>query len=224
MNSMKTPLIGLKPLILGLFLVFIISRFANAQEVRLNAYSAYVFNDRIDSYYDANNYYDGTIQGGYQWGLSLEYMVHDARGIELKYLRLDTHAPLNYYYNGIQYKDFELGMNYILIGGTNYFKAAGGKVEPYVGLAVGLALISIKNPEPGTDSSKEKFAWNVKAGTNIWITETVGIKLQADLISAVQSAGGGFYFGSGGSGAGISTYSSMYQWSIGGGLTFKFGQ
>jgi len=56
------------------------------------------------------------------------------------------------------------------------------------------------------------------------VTERVGIKLQAEVISAVQGAGGGFYFGSGGSGAGISTYSSMYQWSLGGGLSFKIGK
>lgn len=221
---MKTNQYYIKSIILSLALFLMMSNIAEAQKIRLNGYSAYVFDDRVDSYYDANNYYDGTIKGGFQWGVGIEYMVHQTKGIEVKYLRQDAIAPMNYYYNGVQFKEFELGLNYILIGGSNYFKTAGGIVEPYAGLGLGLAIFSIKNPEPGTDSSKEKFAWNVKAGTNIWLTDRVGIKLQAELISAVQSAGGGFYFGSGGSGAGISTYSSMYQWSLGGGLTFKIGQ
>lgn len=214
----------LKSIILSLVLFLMMSSLVDAQKIRLNGYSAYVFDDRVDSYYDASNYYDGKIEGGYQWGVGIEYMVHETKGIELKYLRHDAIAPMNYYYDGVKSKEFELGLNYILIGGSNYFKTAGGVVEPYAGLGIGMAIINIKNPEPGTDSSKEKFAWNVKAGTNIWVTDRVGIKLQAELISAVQSAGGGFYFGSGGSGAGISTYSSMYQWSLGGGLTFKIGQ
>jgi len=41
------------------------------------------------------------------------------------------------------------------------------------------------------------------------------------LLSAVQSLGGSFYFGTGGSGAGVSAYSTMYQWGLGGGLTLK---
>jgi hypothetical protein len=39
----------------------------------------------------------------------------------------------------------------------------------------------------------------------------------------VQGAGGGLYFGTGGAGAGVSTYSSMLQFGLGGGLTFALG-
>ncbi len=35
---------------------------------------------------------------------------------------------------------------------------------------------------------------------------------------------GGFYFGTGGVGAGVSSYSTMYQFGVGGGLVFKLGQ
>ena len=35
--------------------------------------------------------------------------------------------------------------------------------------------------------------------------------------------GGGLYFGTGGAGAGVSTYSSYYQFNLGGGLVFKLG-
>lgn len=213
----------MKSLFLSLVLVLLIAGVANAQKIRFNGYTAYVFDDRVDSYYDATNYYDGKIQGGFQWGVGLEYLVHETKGIELRYLRQDTKAPMNYYQDGIQFSEFDLGLNYILLGGSNYFKLANEMVEPYFGAGIGLAIFSIKNPDNGRSSSAEKFAWNLKAGTNIWVTERVGIKLHAEVVSAVQSAGGGFYFGTGGSGAGISTYSSMYQWSLGGGLSFKLG-
>ncbi len=57
-----------------------------------------------------------------------------------------------------------------------------------------------------------------------WVKEKVGIKLQAQLLSAVQSVGGGFYFGTGGSGGAVMAQSSMYQFELGGGLVFKMGE
>jgi len=215
-------MIHLKKFILGIIFFAGITSMAIAQNVRLNGYAAYVFDDNVDSYYDPNNYYDGQINGGFQWGAGLEYMVSPSKGIEIKYLRRDCTAPMEYYKNGIQYKTFDVAINHILLGGSNYFQT-GGKVEPYAGAALGMSIITLKNVESG-DNQSTKFAWGVKLGTNIWATDKVGIKLQADLISVVQSAGGSFYFGTGGSGAGIGMYSTMYQWVLGGGLTFKLGQ
>jgi hypothetical protein len=64
-------------------------------------------------------------------------------------------------------------------------------------------------------------SWGVRAGGIVWAKENVGIKLQIQLLSAVQSMGGGFYFGTGGSGVGLSAYSTVYQLSLGGGLVFR---
>jgi hypothetical protein len=215
--------ISLKKIILGIIFIAGIASLASAQNIRLNGYAAYVFDDNVDSYYDPNNYYDGQINGGFQWGASLEYVIQDTKGIELKYLRRDATAPMTYYKNGVQNKTFDIALNYILLGGSNYFKT-GGKVEPYAGASIGMCIVTLKNASAGSDNTATKFAWGLKLGTNIWATDKVGIKLQADLISAVQSAGGSFYFGTGGSGAGIGVYSTMYQWVLGGGLTFKLGQ
>jgi hypothetical protein len=46
-----------------------------AQDIRANLYGAYVFDDKIDSYYSSSNYYEGKIKGGLQWGGGIEYMV-----------------------------------------------------------------------------------------------------------------------------------------------------
>jgi hypothetical protein len=220
---MKKETMRMKKIILGIILIAGFTSLATAQNIRLNGYAAYVFDDNVDSYYDPNNYYEGTIKGGFQWGAGLEYMVAPNKGIEIKYLRRDCTAPMEYYKNGIQYKTFDLAINHILLGGTNYFQT-GGKVEPYGGAALGMSIITLKNAEASSDNQATKFAWGIKLGTNIWASDKVGIKLQADLISVVQSAGGSLYFGTGGSGAGIGMYSTMYQWVLGGGLTFKLGQ
>jgi hypothetical protein len=54
-------------------------------------------------------------------------------------------------------------------------------------------------------------------------SENVGLKIYAQLNTVVGGVGGGFYFGTGGSGAGVSTYSSMVQFGLGGGLTVGLG-
>ena len=84
--------------------------------------------------------------------------------------------------------------------------------------------MNIKNPDNGRSDNATKFAWGIKAGVNVWANEKVGLKIQGGLNSAVQAAGGSFYFGTGGAGAGVSAYSTFYQWYIGGGLTFNLEQ
>jgi hypothetical protein len=88
-------------------------------------------------------------------------------------------------------------------------------------LLVGAAIFNIKNPEPGGESSVTRFLWGARLGTNIWIAPQVGIRLQAELLSASQAIGGGAYFGTGGSGASLNSYSSMLQVNLGGGILFR---
>jgi hypothetical protein len=60
-------------------------------------------------------------------------------------------------------------------------------------------------------------------GSNIWFSKSAGIKLNVGMQSVTQAAGGGLYFGSGGGvSAGLESYSTIYQFTIGGGLIFRF--
>jgi hypothetical protein len=190
--------------------------------LRVNGYALYAFDDKVDSYYSRTEYFKGTIKGGFQWGGGLEYMMAPVQSVELSYLRMDSNAPMEYYIDGIQHTDFDVATNYILLGSNRYFPN-GGKVEPYAGLQAGVAVFNINNPDNGNSNNATKFAWGIKAGLNIWANEKVGLKIQTGLNSAVQAAGGGLYFGTGGAGAGVSAYSTFYQFYIGGGLTFNMG-
>lgn len=193
--------------------------------LRLNVYTMYAFDDKVDSYYSSTDYFNGTIKGGFQWGGGLEYMMIPQQGIELSYLRLDSNAPIEYYDNnsliGAKKKtNFDVASNYILIGSNRYF-GMNPKIEPYGGIQVGMAIFNVNNPDNGKSGNATKFAWRAKIGLNVWASEKVGIKMQTGLVSAVQGAGGGLYFGTGGVGAGVSTYSTFYQFYVGGGLTFN---
>lgn len=193
---------------------------------RLNAYASYVFEDKFDSYYSNTDYFSGKVNGGFQWGLGVEYMINPYQGIELTYLRLDTKAPTTYYDGGIigSYKtrDFDMGVNYLFLGSTRYFKT-GPVVEPYLGIQVGMAIIGVSNPTEGGSTTGTKFAWGLKGGTNLWVSDRVGIKLQGAFQSVTQAVGGGLYFSGSGVSTGLSSYSTIYQFSLGGGLVFKLG-
>jgi len=203
----------------------LLSAMVTAQELRLNTYAGYVFKDRFDSYYSSSSYFEGTVQDGFRWGAGLEFHIPNKAAIELQYLRQDTEAPTTYADGGIfggdiQFTVFDLGINYILLNGTRYFPT-GGAFEPFAGLGGGLGIFNVSNPETSRSDNSTKFTWQLRAGSNIWVNERIALRVQASLVSVVQGVGGGLYFGTGGAGAGLSSYSSMYQFGFDGGIVVR---
>jgi hypothetical protein len=215
----------MKTKLFTLIALFAFAATANAQKIRLNGYANYTFDDDVDSYYSNTSYFNGTIKGGFQWGVGLEYRLNPKYGIELMYQRFDTHAPMEYYdyrVNRVRQSDIDVSINYILLGGVRSMHTSEA-VEPYGGLMLGMAIVDAKNPETQSENSATKFAWGARLGTNLWTQGKLGFKLQAQILSVPQGAGGGLYFGTGGAGAGITTYSTMLQFSLGGGITLRLG-
>jgi hypothetical protein len=193
-----------------------------AAQLRLHANANYIFDDKVDSYYSTDAYFNGKLKGGFQWGAALEYMIKPQYGLELSYYRQDATASLNTFQYPVQKHDFDVAINYILLSGSRYLRKPGGKAEGFGGMGLGVAFLDSKDPSNGRTNNSTAFAWQFRGGVIIWGTEKIGIKLQAQLQSAVQSVGGGVYFGTGGGGAGVSTYSSLLQFGLGGGLVFNF--
>ena len=206
-----------------------VSNIAYAQGgININLYGSYVFDDKFDTYYSSSSYYEGKIKGGFQWGIGVEYMVQPEYGIELLYLRQDTNAPTRYYgviNAGSGEVNLDLAMNYIMLAPTKHFLSSNEKLEGFAGFMAGMVIAEASNPDAtGLDTGEDsatKFAWGLRLGGIIWASEKVGIRLQTQLLSATQAMGGGFYFGTGGAGAGVSSYSTIYQFGLGGGLVFK---
>ena len=203
-----------------------------AQNLRLNGYALYAFDDNVEAVYTATNYFEGKVKGGLVWGGGLEYMVNPQYGVELSYLRMDTKAPITAYggIGGAQKFDIDLAINYLMLGGMRYMMP-NPNVELYGGLQMGAAFITGTRAAIGTSPEVSddvtKFAWGLRGGANIYPggeSSRIGLKLQAALLSAVQGAGGSLYFGTGGVGAGVSTYSTFLQFALGGGLVFKLGK
>lgn len=206
----------------AIFFVFILlfSGIMQSQELRINSYAAYTFDDKI-------NLYDfrGNLNGGLFYGAGLEYIIpanfitnrfgltniNSNFGLELKYQRINS--LFEYPYSG-SVLSTSYNSNYIMAGFNHYipFKV----FEPFYGLDLGVSVLNIKKSDPLV-----KFAWGVKLGTNIALTPTVSLRFQADLKSIVESIDPHLNIGWGGVNPSISTYSTIYQISLGGGLIFK---
>ena len=195
----------------------------NESEIRLSLYGMYTFEDSFDSYYDYGNYYQGVIQDGMLYGAGFEFEVRKDVFLELSYLRELTSAPTQYYNGGVfaKYADIDLKINYLMIGGNHSFSKPGSKVEGFAGASLGMAVVDLDyndgNPNNYVNDRNTKFAWGMKGGAIIWASPKFGVKLQAQFLSVAQAVAGGYYYG-----AYASSYSSIYQFSLGGGLVYSF--
>lgn len=182
---------------------------ASAQ-VKLNGFGGYTFQDRfnLSGAYNGFSYSEGVLGEGAHFGGSIEFELRPHKSIELLY---QTQSGEGYLRSGpVDFGPYDVAMHYVMLGGLGY-KPFSPAVSGYGGVNLGVGFIS-------GDASATKFAIGGKLGLMFNASSTVGIKVGAQVLSAVQGAGGGFYFGTGGASAGVSTYSSIYQFGFTGGL------
>ena len=206
----------MKKLIL-LFLIAIVT-FGTAQQaeaqVKLNVFGGYTFQDQfnINGYYNGYSYQQGQIDAGAHFGAALEFFMEKNSSVELLWQHQSTVG--RFHTSALEYGPFDVNVDYIMIGGVRYAPFSP-VVSGYGGINLGMGLL-------GGEVTDTKFAFGGKLGLLINASKSVGIKLGAQVLSPVQGAGGGFYLGTGGAGAGVSTYSSIYQFGFTGGLCFTF--
>jgi hypothetical protein len=173
-----------------------------------------------------NNFYDtyGRIGDGVSYGGSIKFNVTRSFGIEVLYSHMNTNTGL-YYYDDNQHPIYGLSnlqLDYIMAGPVESFSIPNSTVHPFIGALIGAAVLT---PDASSGySSETKFAVGFQLGTNIYVSPRVGIQLKAQLLSPVDGAGGSFFLSNYGSGGGIDTYSSIYQFSLGGGLIIGLGR
>lgn len=161
----------------------------------------------------------GRVNGAGNVGAALKFNVNRSLGIEVLYNHIGTTSGLYYYDDHTAYSEGNLNLDYIMVGPVQSFTIPGSTVRPFIGAMLGAAIMSPEGSETFT-----KFAAGFQLGTNIYVSPRVALQLKAQLLSPVDAAGGSLFFSNYGSGAGISTYSSMYQFSLGGGLVIGLGR
>ena len=197
---------------------------SSSSKIRLNLYGNYVFEDGFDVVYDANSYFHGKINAGAMWGGGIEFMTQPYYSVELLYLNRSTTAPTDYrksLTDQVQTQNFDVNHHWIMLSGNGF--RTTGKTEGFGSLMMGALISDVKSTTSGNSASNTSFAWGARLGTNIWTSGKLGIKLQAQILAATKATGGEAYYSYYGP-VYLETYSTLWQFGLGGGLTFKLGR
>jgi hypothetical protein len=188
-----------------------------AQTVEITPFGGYVFGGTLNG-----DYGDVHIDGNAQYGGMISLGVSRVMDVDLIYNRSDTKAQVNYYNYGGYVKpslDVPLSINYIQIGFTKNFRV-NPMVSPFVGFNVGACDFAPK--EDYADAWF--FSVGMNAGAKIYFAERIGLRLQAQGYVPVQGSAFSMFIGTGGSSAGVSVYSTLFQFGFTGGLIFRLGK
>jgi hypothetical protein len=164
--------------------------------------------------------------GGYQWstdtytsggqlstknaanyGGAIDIVVQRDLQLELLYIYspMETRfVSQTFAYPSSGYTD--LGVHYMQIGYVKGLKK--GKIEPFGAFTLGAVLFSpgdfvLDNGTKITPSDTWRFAMTLGGGAKIFLSEKIGIRLQARLLIPVYFSGAGMYVGTGGGGLAV---------------------
>jgi hypothetical protein len=195
-----------------LFFIALVPAGMLAQKVELTPFAGYVFGGNID----ASNGGYVHINDNAQYGGMLSIAVNPAVDLDLIYNRSDTKAEfhgVSYYYGEVP-----LSINYMQIGGTKNFRV-NPTISPFVGFNLGACLMYPKEDY----SDAWFFSVGMNAGAKVYFSKRIGLRIQAQGYIPIQASGYTFYVGTGGSGSGVSFYSTLFQFGFTGGLIFRLG-
>ena len=215
----------MKKIMLIPVLLFIVASASAQSKLRLNGYASYVFNDGFDEANDVNTYFRGKVNGGLQWGGGLEFFTNPYYSLELMYLNKSTTAPVDFragLTTQARHEDFDVSLNYILLAGNRFKPMSNGKVEGFGGLMMGVLITDVKSPSTGESGSNTNFAWGGRLGANIWLSDRIGLRLTTQILASTKATGGDLYFSYYGPIV-LEDYTTLWQYGLGGGLTFRLG-
>jgi len=170
---------------------------------------------------------DLNIKDGAGYGLTLGIKVQRDLQVELFWVGTTLSTEL------LEYKgpglpqnkidEFDVGVNYFMLGATQMLK--GRNIKPFGTFAVGAAWMSPGQSKQAnvTLEDEVRFAVGFGAGVKIFFTENVGLRLHGRLLMPLVFTGGGFYFGTGGAGFGVSSGIPALQGDLSAGLIIGLG-
>lgn len=198
--------------LISLFLLT--SNCINAQSIEVRGDVMYTFQETFPVYAGKVR-----IQDGSTYGITLAAIFADKA--ELKFTYQNQPTTLDYQRYPYQVGDYDNKANiqyYVL--GFNRLHHLGGndKIIPYTGAGIGIANLSF---ESGKYESVTRAAFTLNLGAKFMINDRIGINTYALLQSPISGFGLYVGGGTGGASAGVSTYSYVIQFGLGGGLIFK---
>lgn len=200
------------------FLVVIATAAASvhAQRVEVNALGAYMFGTSTD-YIRSNGapYGEIWIAPSAVYGAAIDVKLRNNIMFEFQYMVQPTYGEERA--RGVGTNSTDLTNHMIQAGGL-YYSTLNRQADVFGGVMFGLEVFDPAKPQYAT---VVRFLGTLTAGTKVWLTDAIGLRLQAALNMPMVLSGVGFYFGTGGTNYGASTFVQLLQFNLGGGLVVR---
>ena len=212
----------MKKLLLSAIMLFTAIIFSEAQ-VQVTAYTGYQFGSSTN-FYGYQNQGRFKIKASQDFGGMLALEVRPGTQAEFSYTYMGTYATIER--GGFTPTNIgDVDVHYYQIGGVQE-ATVGDNVDIFGTLTVGGTTFVPKSGSYESEDgdifrldNKTYFSVGVGGGVKLWLSDVIGIRIQARMLMPVTW--GGFYFGTGGAGASVG--SAMISGDVGGGLVFKLG-
>lgn len=190
---------------------------SHAQRVDVNALSAYMFGTSTDYVYTTGlRYGEIWIAPSAVYGGAIDVVLRNNIMIEVQYMvqptRGEERGP-----GGAVVHATELTNHFVQAGGL-YSRSVARGIDVFGGVMFGVEVFVPSKPEY---ESVVRFLGTLSGGTKIWLTNAVGLRLQAALNMPMVLSGVGLIIGSGGPSYGASTFVQLLQFNVGGGVVVR---
>lgn len=145
-----------------------------SQGIEIAPFVGYMFGGSI-------KYYEGEvkIENGINYGASLIVPVQSIMDIEINYTHMDSKASFSPYmgYPNLEYKETQLGTNYIQVGAMKKLLPPGSKAQPFTSVSLGASWAGSSD-----FSDVWRFAVSFGLGVKVMVSERVGIIARGRLL------------------------------------------
>lgn len=193
-------------------------------QVEIGGFGGWLWTGKIPAWRQDIKVSDKTNFGG-----TIGYRIREEMLVEFEWNHTENSATFREYrFDGSlgDLYNVPLTLDYYMLG-FNYLSTFNEPIVPYGLVNFGLLNSRFESYGNVPGSSNTYFVAGLGGGLRYYLSDNIGIRLQARLLLPMQFGGVGFGcgIGTGGSscGAGVSTYTSIIQGDFTGGIILKLG-
>lgn len=197
-----------------LFIVVLLFAFsAKAQgDIEITGFGGYTFKNSFGILGGS-----ATVGDGFTYGGSLAFNLRDDTDIQFYYSRQESTFTARSTVDNLNVRT-DGTVNYWMLGGVQNFQGMNPNLYFYGVFRLGGVTFA---PRDSNIDNTTKFAASLGGGIKYFISDQVGIKISGNMLFPIFDVGASLWFGTGGGGVGVSTWSPILQFNFNGGVFIR---
>lgn len=199
----------MKKLILSFILLMVALGLRAQGDIEISGFGGYTFKNSFGIYGGSASIGAGPTYGGsFAFGVGMDTDVElYYSGQKSTFRAVSTIEDLDVRADGT--------VHYWMVGGVQNFQGMDPSLYFFGAFRVGGVTFS------GPQENVTEFAASLGGGIKYFISDQVGIKISGNMLFPVMNVGAGLWFGPGGGGVGLSTWSPILQFNFNGGVFIR---